>query len=292
MHLRLSRCLVVAALLSLALCSRAGAQNRTVPDCIRREMKDAAGASVPCQIYLPLHYNKRTKYPLLLCFHGAGGGKGGPFTAKPAASTQMLLPEMREKYPAFVLVPQTTGSWTARPAAGPGVENSTANPVESLAGDSPTQRKRPGGMVVPDSAGLAPEGPALKLALQCLAEVMKEYSVDPNRIYVSGQSMGGVATWCVITTHPDLFAAAVPICGIGNPQAAAKIGCPVGVFHGTQDPTVPVHNSRNMVEALKKAGRVEVKYTEYPGGKHAVWSDAWKEPELAPWVFAKRRGQK
>jgi len=231
---------------------------------ITREWKDADGTTVPCQIFLPTHYDKARKYPLVLCMHGAGNMKSAPYTATTGASVALLTPEMREKYPAFLLVPQTSTGWAKRP------------------------EQAAGGMV---AVGIQPECATLKLVMQGLADLMKEYSVDADRIYVSGQSMGGVATWSLVLHHPEVFAAAVPICGIGNPQRAAEIHCPVWAFHGAKDPTVPVSCSRDMVEAMKKAG-LEVKYTEYPEGGHSVWTTAWSEKELAPWLFSQRRAQK
>ena len=231
-----------------------------LPGRITREWKDANGVTVPCQIFLPLPCDKAKKYPLVLCLHGSGEMRSAAYAAKTAASTALLDPQMRAKYPAFILVPQTTVGWVKRP-------------------------ERKGDIV---TAGIQPEGPALKLVMQGMSDVIKEFNVDADRVYVSGQSMGGVATWNLILHHPDVFAAAVPICGVGDPQQAAKIRCPVWAFHGAKDRTVPVACSRDMVAALKQAGR-EVKYTEFPDVDHGSWGPAWNEPELAPWLFAKRR---
>ncbi len=232
-------------------------------DRITREWKDADGTTVPCQIFLPPHYDKAKKYPLVLCLHGAGEMKSAPFTAKVAASTALLRPELREKYPAFLLVPQTTTGWVKRPGS---------NLVAA------------GGCRAADM----PESQALKLVLQAVADVRKEYSVDADRIYVSGQSMGGVATWDLLVRHPEIFAAAVPICGVGDVTLAGKTQCPVWCFHGDADNTVPVKCSRDMVAAMKAAGG-EVTYTEFPGVGHGAWGPAWNEKELAPWLFAQRR---
>ncbi len=229
-------------------------------DLVTREWKDADGITVPCQIYLPLHYDKSKKYPLVLCLHGAGDMHSAPYAARTAASTALLVPGMRSKYPAFLLVPQTTTGWAKRP-------------------------ERKGNIV---SAGIQSESAALKLVMQGLADVMKEYSVDADRVYVSGQSMGGVGTWSLILHHPEVFAAAVPICGVGDPQQAANIRCPVWVFHGAEDKTVPVACSRDMVQAMNKAG-LTVKYTEFPEVGHASWKLAWNEKELAPWLFVQCR---
>ena len=90
--------------------------------------------------------------------------------------------------------------------------------------------------------------------VSAVSDVMKEFSIDPDRVYVTGQSMGGIATWDLVVRHPTMFAAAVPICGIGDKTQAGKIQCPVWAFHGAKDGTVPVACSREMVAAMKAAG--------------------------------------
>jgi predicted esterase len=104
--------------------------------------------------------------------------------------------------------------------------------------------------------------------LDVLADVSRAYKVDPNRIYLTGHSMGAYGTWSIAIDHPEIFAALAPISGGGDPVAVVKTAkIPQLVTHGDADPTVPVANSRMMVEALKKAG-AEVKYNEIPGGNH------------------------
>ncbi|MFN9041975.1 MAG: dienelactone hydrolase family protein, partial [Planctomyces sp.] len=101
---------------------------------------------------------------------------------------------------------------------------------------------------------------------------------DPQRIYVTGLSMGGFGTWELITRKPELFAAAAPICGGGDPaKAAACSSLPIWVFHGDRDTVVRPELSRNMVEALKKAGGMP-KYTEYPGVGHDSWTATYADP--------------
>ena len=76
--------------------------------------------------------------------------------------------------------------------------------------------------------------------------------IDPTRIYVTGQSMGGIGTFGIIAKRPDLFAAAVPLCGGGDPASVAAFkDVPTWVFHGENDRVIPAERSRVMVEALK-----------------------------------------
>ena len=109
-------------------------------------------------------------------------------------------------------------------------------------------------------------------------------------MYVAGQSMGGIGTWSIITANPNLFAAAVPLCGGGNVAEASKLTkMPIWAFHGDKDQSVPVDYSRKMIAAIRKAGG-DPKYTEYKGAGHEIWERVFKEPELLPWVFSQRKG--
>jgi predicted peptidase len=129
----------------------------------------------------------------------------------------------------------------------------------------------------------------LRLVLELISVLPKEYSIDEQRIYVTGLSMGGYGTWDLLARRPDLFAAAVPICGGGDETQAAKMArVPVWVFHGARDTVVKPARSRNMVEALKKAGG-EPRYTEYPEQGHDSWVPAYKDPEMFRWLFAQKR---
>ena len=120
--------------------------------------------------------------------------------------------------------------------------------------------------------------------------MQKEYSIDPQRIYLTGLSMGGYGTWDLLARKPDLFAAGVPVCGGGDESTAGKIAkIPIRVFHGDKDNSVPVARSRTMVEALKKAGG-HPKYTEYAGVGHNPWDKAYADPKLMNWLFKQKKG--
>ena len=117
--------------------------------------------------------------------------------------------------------------------------------------------------------------------------VADEYSVEKDRIYITGQSMGGGGAWGMVSFFPEMFAAAVPVCGVGSVASARRIvdnGVAIWAFHGSADPLVPVGASRDMIDALRAAGG-SPKYTEYPGVKHDAWVDAYLEPTLHEWLF-------
>jgi predicted peptidase len=86
-----------------------------------------------------------------------------------------------------------------------------------------------------------------------------------------------------------MFAAAVPISGGGDEKQAKRIAkMPIWVFHNGKDNTIRPGQSRNMVEALRKAGG-DPKYTEYPDMGHDAWVKAYRDAEMFKWLFSQKR---
>lgn len=112
---------------------------------------------------------------------------------------------------------------------------------------------------------------------------------DPERVYLTGLSMGGYGTWACIAKHADRFAAAAPICGGGDPAWAKSIGkLPVWAFHGDADPIVPIRRSQEMVKAIQAAGG-SAKLTTYPGVGHDSFTQTYANPRLYSWFLEHRR---
>lgn len=113
-----------------------------------------------------------------------------------------------------------------------------------------------------------------------------------QRIYLTGLSMGGFGVWDAMQRKPTWFAAAVPICGGGDPTFASAIApIPVWAFHGDSDPAVKPKRSRDMIAALKAAGG-QPKYTEYPNTGHNSWTETYKNREMYAWLFSQKRKDK
>lgn len=136
----------------------------------------------------------------------------------------------------------------------------------------------------PDRQVWSPE-----VLLGLLDDCTAKYVVDKSRIYLTGLSMGGYGTWDLDLTHPERFAAIVPICGGGQmiavllgsqDRGAALRSVGVWAFHGGKDPVVPLEESQRMVDALKRAGAQDVKLTIYPDAGHDSWVEAYNNPEL------------
>jgi predicted peptidase len=120
--------------------------------------------------------------------------------------------------------------------------------------------------------------------------VTEKLSVDANRIYVTGLSMGGNGTWMVITDYPERFAAAIPICGWGERLIVHKAQpVPVWAFHGDADQVIPLSRSEEMVEALRRAGRRCLVNRLYPGVGHDSWTETYRNPEIYTWLLEQRK---
>jgi predicted peptidase len=189
--------------------------------------------------------------PLVLCLHGAGGST--------AAANLLASAEMQAKHSCIVMAPACDGCetrWAKHEFRG-------GQEVRSVMAE----------------------------LMEALDAVVTETRADAKRLYITGQSMGGMGTWGVIASHAGKFAAAVPVCGLWQPADAAKMnGVAIWAFHGANDKTVPVTGTRDMIEALKKAGVTpEPRYTEFPGVGHGSWGPAYEKAELWDWLFAQRR---
>jgi len=122
-----------------------------------------------------------------------------------------------------------------------------------------------------------------------LDEVVAKYRADPNRVYLTGLSMGGFGTWELAIEYPDRLAAIAPICGRGAPVRASRLkNLPVWVFHGAKDNLVPLKESEAMVNALRKVG-ADVKFTVYPEAGHDSWTETYNNPELYDWFLKHKR---
>jgi predicted peptidase len=136
--------------------------------------------------------------------------------------------------------------------------------------------------------------PQLRATLSnLLDEVESTYAVDPERIYVTGLSMGGYGTWSLAIAYPQRFAAIVPISAPSEhlDEISAIRHLPVWAFHGDPDYIVPLQGTVETVNALKACGG-NVKLTIYPGVGHNAADPAYTDPELHRWLLSQRRQSK
>jgi predicted peptidase len=118
-----------------------------------------------------------------------------------------------------------------------------------------------------------------------LKKLLTKYRIDPERIYLSGLSMGGFGTWSWACAYPDQFAAIAPVCGGGDIQLAKRLkNTPIWAFHGEADPVVPVKRTIEMVESVNASGG-SARMTIYPGVGHDSWVNAYNDQELYKWML-------
>jgi len=108
--------------------------------------------------------------------------------------------------------------------------------------------------------------------------------VDVSKVYLSGVSMGGYASWQMLMSEPDVFKKAIICCGGGMYWNAARIKTAVWAFHGSDDTTVFAEESRKMVNAVIQKGG-SAKLTEYEGVKHNCWDVTYSNPEIYSWLL-------
>jgi predicted peptidase len=122
-----------------------------------------------------------------------------------------------------------------------------------------------------------------------LDEVIERLPVDTNRVYLTGLSLGGYATWDFACDFPGRFAAIAPVCGVGDPDRACRLKpVPVWAFHGAEDPVVPLKDDEEMVNAVKACGG-QVKFTVYANTGHDAWTQAYANPGLYAWFLEHRK---
>lgn len=238
------------------------------------------GISLNYRLFEPKVYDNK-KYPLVLFLHGSGecGSDNEVQLLKYRGAIVFADKNNQEKNPCYVIAPQL--------------------PLEKQISYSSEGWNDPSYEAV-------------------LVDLIKDYvnnaNVDVNRIYVTGLSMGGIGTWDLIEDNPDLFAAAIPICGQGDISKVSAIKeLPIWAFHSENDTIVPVsgtfvlsqgenvkivNGTRDVVDALKSAGSTKIKYTEYKKDSieikdlelaHMSWVPAYKNEEVITWLFAQKK---
>ena len=132
---------------------------------------------------------------------------------------------------------------------------------------------------------------SVKTLDKLLNDIVAQYRVDEDRIYVTGLSLGGYGTWDLAARFPNRFAAIAPICGGGEPSRACRFKhLPVWAFHGAQDEVVPLERSQEMVDALQQCGS-DARLTTYSDAGHDSWTETYDNPELYEWLLSHRRKQ-
>jgi len=197
------------------------------------------------------------QYPLVIFLHGAGGMSGKRKTDRGKDGGDQFFQTMTEE--CYFFMPQASAVWS-----GIGW------------GKTPYKMR---------------EEPSkqMRQVIECIDWLLKEKTVDPDRVYVAGASMGSMGMWELVCRRPELFAAGIACCGGFDADQAQKIAhIKFRIFHGDKDPWVPIDGSQVMYDALKKAG-ADVEFNIYEGADHFIWQPTFTNKELLAWLFEQKR---
>ena len=218
--------------------------------------------TLPYRLYRSQKADTMTEaLPLVIFLHGAGERGNDNYMQLKHCIKYFLDDTVTSRYPFLLMVPQCPDRkrWV----------NTDWSLPEHTMDSVPTSELR-GVIAVLDSL------------IDCGA-------VDSTRVYICGISMGGFGTWDALQRWPEKFAAAIAICGGGDPACAeAMKDIPVYIFHGLQDGVVMPSRSIQMYDALQKAGNKETVLVTYPELGHGCWDEAFSTPGLFGWLFGKK----
>lgn len=204
-------------------------------------------------------YDQSSTYPLVIFLHGSGERGNDNEAQLKWGVKNFATPEVMKSYRPIVLAPQCPSgeSWANLSQSDLSLRSEPTKPM--------------------------------KLLMELIDEIVANYAIDKDRIYITGLSMGGYGTYDLLMRRPELFAAAVPVCGAGDITKASEIAnIPIWIFHGAKDDVVDPNNSIKMYSALLKEG-AKPGLTLYPEAGHFSWIPAYSDPMLMPWLFDKKK---
>lgn len=217
------------------------------------------------RILYPENFDIEKTYPLVLFLHGAGERGNDNEKQLTHGSSLFLDQNNRTEFPAIVLMPQcATNDYWAQVDVG---RSNYPVKLDFQFKKGPTK--------------------AMGLVLHLLDDFQQENFVNKNQIYVMGLSMGGMGTYELLARKAVRFAAAIAICGAGDPKYVSNYAkkIPVWAFHGAKDNVVDPLRSMEMVSALLNEGAFP-RLTLYDFANHNSWDPAFAEPDLLPWLFS------
>lgn len=212
------------------------------------------GEERPAVLYVPANYDPSEEYPLIVFLHGAGE-RGDDGVRQTQVGIGKAIRENPDRFPCLVLMPQCPKDMWWSEIPGRSSDNSGHDHITNG-----------------------------------IEQVLNHYSIDEDRVSLTGLSMGGFGTFSYGARYPERFSAFMPICGGGDVTGAEALATrPMWVLHGDADNVVPLERSQVMVDAVQQAGG-DVKFTKYPGVGHNSWDAAYGKREAAvEWLLAQER---
>ena len=248
-------CLLFCGIVSVGVCGAGPARADYEPN---RYEEPGTKQVLEYNLYVPGNLVPGTKYPLLVYLHAAGNDN--PPNRKLSSDGKGWVPQLmsadRAKTPAFYMIPisQTNASgW--------------GDPLGPITG---------------------PQKFEGRLTVVVLKQLLTKYPIDPDRLYVTGASMGARGTYDLLRRYPDLFAAGAPAAAPADPADAAIYATQnIWSVMGSGDPVAK--QNRDTIAATRQACGNPI-YTELAGHGHDSWRSIYPMPEFITWMFAQRRG--
>lgn len=235
----------------------------------KKEFIASKNDTLKYQVLFPKDNNSKKGYPLVIFLHGSGERANDNNLQMKHGSAMFSNPVNEEKYPAIVLFPQCpyNDSWI------------TNIPQRNDRGEIDWNAQKSDSIAAP-----------LRRVKELIDYYIANEKVDARRIYVIGLSMGGMGTFDLVARYPNLFAAAVPICGGVKADRLKEAAKSVNfrIYHGDADNVVSCKGSRDAYTALKEFG-ANVTYVEFPGIEHNSWTPAFNQPDFFEWLFKQKR---
>ncbi|WP_223170255.1 carboxylesterase family protein [Maribacter aquimaris] len=240
----------------------AQAQNTSL---FKEEKLIGNGDTLLYRVLYPQNFDKNTSYPLVFFLHGAGERGSDNTKQLTHGSTLFTNEKNRSFFPAIVVMPQCPQDdyW-----AQVNVDRSNYPiQLDFQFEKGPTK--------------------AMGMVISLLEEFKQKRYVNKHQVYLMGLSMGGMGTYELLARKSHTFAAAIPICGAGDPKQVKNyaLKTPIWAFHGAKDNVVDPLHSFEMVTALLKEGAFP-RFTVYDFANHNSWDPAFSEPDLLPWLFS------
>lgn len=202
-------------------------------------------------------------YPLIVFMHGVGERGNDNKSQLENGGALFADSNVKEEFPAYVLFPQCPDEY-----------------FWSMDKNPKSQK---------DIMKAHKETPIMKGVIELVENCSANLPIDKKRIYIIGLSMGGLAVYDAAWRHPELFAAAVPICGAVNPERLSTINnTSFRIYHGTDDKVIPIEASEAAYNFLVKNG-VDAQLIELPDVGHDSWDVAFSSPDFLSWIFSKTK---
>ena len=230
------------------------------------------GTNRTAALYLPDDYNRSKKWPLVIYLHGGGQGGDNMGDAVGWARNLQIAKVISKEtinLPALVLIPRCP-------------KEKVWAPVSPNVLMSRWRKQRGAGDQIPDAADHI---------TKAINTVINEFTVDENKVSLTGFSMGGEGSIRYGALNASRFAAIAPIAGSAiaiKSDALALASTKLWMFQGETDRISTTVLGRKMSTWIKEAGG-DIRYTEFRGVGHNIQRQALGTNGFIQWLISQER---